>query len=280
MPIFVAGDLTHHWKATPELINFLLAYMPTVYAVAGNHDLPYHDYDQRHRSAYWTLVEAGAVKNLAPGEPQMIGVGNPEGDLLWVQGFPWGTPLSPVPDPDDHLDDDGQDCHLDLAVVHDYCWQEGRGSYPGVDPGKHFKKHMEYLGGYDVMLFGDNHQPFKAEEQGQGVLVNAGAMIPRRSDEKMAGLVWVLCRDGSVRDYVLMDNRCAPWVEVEDVYGLGEAGLDLESAVDLLQRLGAATLDFGEAVREYLSGPGRGLPGAVATLVVDLVERAREAKRK
>src|ERR1044072_4673622 len=27
VPIFVAGDLTHHWNGTPELINFLLAYM-------------------------------------------------------------------------------------------------------------------------------------------------------------------------------------------------------------------------------------------------------------
>jgi DNA repair exonuclease SbcCD nuclease subunit len=65
VPVLIAGDVFDRWNAPAELINFAIDHMPTgVLSVPGNHDLPNHDLDQIERSAYWTLVRAGALSYL------------------------------------------------------------------------------------------------------------------------------------------------------------------------------------------------------------------------
>ena len=64
-PIVVAGDFLDHWNQPPELINFLIDELPeNIYGIPGQHDLPNHSYDHIHRSAYWTLVEAGKINDI------------------------------------------------------------------------------------------------------------------------------------------------------------------------------------------------------------------------
>jgi DNA repair exonuclease SbcCD nuclease subunit len=64
--LIVAGDVFDYWKSSPELINFAIVHMPECYAVPGQHDLPNHNYNDLHKSAYWTLVEAKIIKHLDP----------------------------------------------------------------------------------------------------------------------------------------------------------------------------------------------------------------------
>ena len=66
-PIIIAGDLFNRWDEPPEAINRLLAAMPPeVHVIAGNHDMPNHNYRELPRSAYWTLVESGKVIHQTP----------------------------------------------------------------------------------------------------------------------------------------------------------------------------------------------------------------------
>ena len=82
-PIFVAGDILDSAKEPPELINFLLDHMPTVYAIPGNHDLPNHNLKDIHKTSYYTLQKAGKIVNVPMNCP--VEVGN-----VVVQGVPWG----------------------------------------------------------------------------------------------------------------------------------------------------------------------------------------------
>lgn len=61
-PVWMAGDLFHHWKPSPYLLTETIGRLPArMSAVAGNHDLPQHNMDLIHKSGLQTLVRAGAL---------------------------------------------------------------------------------------------------------------------------------------------------------------------------------------------------------------------------
>jgi hypothetical protein len=90
--VICAGDIfdrnrkiSDGWDAPAELINFALEELPDgMYAIPGQHDLPNHQYIDIGRSAYWTLVKIGKIKNIAPGHFTNIG------PYLQLFGFPPG----------------------------------------------------------------------------------------------------------------------------------------------------------------------------------------------
>lgn len=148
LPVICAGDIFDRYNAGPELINFALAYLPRMYAIPGQHDLPHHSYEDIRKSAYWTLVEAGKILNLEPGKP--VGVG-----VMQLWGFPWGTPVEPCPETP-HLG-------IDVAVVHQYVWMKEHG-YPGAPEENRVKNFLGKIVGYDAVVVGDNHKGFKAHQ--------------------------------------------------------------------------------------------------------------------
>lgn len=243
LPLVIAGDLFHSWNAPPELINFALRWIgkdvPT-YAVPGNHDLPNHRYEDRRRSAYWTLACAGAVQTLVPGQPVEVGR-----DGLILYGYPEGYDPAPLlePEPD----------KTHLAVVHRYLWQDGMG-YPGADQEHHVLSTVKLLRGYSAAVFGDNHQPFRgAGMNGTGDLLNCGTFIRRRSDERdLHPGVGVLYDDGSI-EVVLTPCAEDEWVSLPElVQAIQGTGLDAEELVELLRDLGDQVPRFRDAVQAYL----------------------------
>src|SRR3990172_3116798 len=55
-PVLCAGDIFHKWNSPPELINFVMSQADcTKLTIAGQHDLPNHNFREIERSAYWTL---------------------------------------------------------------------------------------------------------------------------------------------------------------------------------------------------------------------------------
>jgi predicted phosphodiesterase len=60
-PIICAGDIFHTWNAPSELVNHTLSHIPIMGAIPGNHDLPLHNYEDMHRSAFYTLVMTDTV---------------------------------------------------------------------------------------------------------------------------------------------------------------------------------------------------------------------------
>lgn len=165
-PICFCGDLFDRHNPPPEAINFAIENLPVMYGIPGQHDLPYHRYADIKRSAYWTLVEAGKVINLNPGE----GVGT---GMLRLWGFPWGFEVTPLENP--------HSMAIEVAVIHSFIWTNTTG-YEGAPEESRLSKWRERLRGYDVAAFGDNHKGF-ISTKGDTKICNCGGFIRRKIDE-------------------------------------------------------------------------------------------------
>jgi len=237
VPIVVAGDLFDKWHApstTPELINFLLTELPDhIYAIPGQHDLPYHRYDERHRSPYGTLVYAGKIHDLLPRVVEHV-------PGLQMYAFPWGVDVVPL----EKGLQTTRDIHL--AVAHSYIWRVGF-SYPGADKLKHADYYKGCLVGYDAAVFGDNHKGFMVGSS----IINTGTLMRRATDERtykpQVGLLW---SDGKVEPHYL-DVSEDRWLVDDDVSsGIADVGASFDATkfVDSLQSLGPDSLDFRRAI--------------------------------
>lgn len=221
-PILCAGDVFDRWNPPPELINFALEHLPSMYAVPGQHDLPCHNYEDIHKSAYWTMVRTNRIVNVRPGHPFPLESG------LVVHGFPWGRPPAPVK---------RNPRWTQVALVHEYTWVEGAG-YPGA-PGKFDEARYE---GFGAAAIGDNHVPWA-----EGVAWNCGGFMRRNADQSglrpRAGL---LRADGRVEPYYL---DTAGEVLTVAPPSDAEAGADgVERFIRHIQDLQGAHVDYREAL--------------------------------
>ena len=221
LPLILAGDVFDTWNQPPEVINMVLDGLrhSIIYAVPGQHDLPYHDYEKVSRSAYYTLCAAGRVTDLLPSSQyRCCGF---ETARAGLHGFPWGTEPTPAPDMDE----------LQIAVVHAYCWA-GDACHPGAKEDDRADAWKAKLPGYGLRIFGDNHKAFSVP----GVL-NGGNFINRKADERAnVPCVWLIYSDGSVEP-IPLDTSKDRWDEVrldkgntpkyaKFVHGLGTLGTD------------------------------------------------------
>lgn len=242
-PIVYAGDVFHKWNSPPELINFALKSLPRGFAVAGDHDLPNHNYDERRKSAYWTMVEAGVLENLDPGMPKSMG-------LLTMYGFPWGTPVTPCPDPPHTF-------AVRLAVVHQFLWTKTTG-YPGAPEKGHLEKMRPLLNGYDAAVFGDNHKSFISRTNNGVVhtnLINTGCLIRRNSDEQYSPpTVGLLRKSGEIEPTSLSTEK-EVWISVpKEISKILENHPDVAAFVEELDNLQEAGMDFFGAVKQFIQG--------------------------
>lgn len=167
-PVIYAGDIFDRWGPPIELVNFAIDHLPRGYAVYGQHDMPNHAVEEFDRTAYATLIRAGVIENIAPGEH----VHTPAGELV-LHGFPWGVPIEPMLDP----------YAVHVAVAHRYIWTKGHTYHEQSANVQHTPTGFaDALKGYHVAHFGDNHSGFIAIA-GECWVANCGTLMRRRSDE-------------------------------------------------------------------------------------------------
>lgn len=232
-----AGDVFDRWNSPPELINFALDKLPTMYAIPGQHDLPHHNYGDIERSAYHTLVQAGKIINLGPGEV-VEPMGSHDGNIR-LRGFPYGH------NPKDHSPSTDSEA-LNVAVVHRYVWKKGFG-YPGAPPANQLKKKNAFIG-YNTIIYGDNHKAFTADGHH---IINCGTFMRRAIDEVAAPCVGLLRADGTAELLPLS-------IDGEDM-AIGENYEEIERVLDMgafireLEELGGdGALDFVGAITRFL----------------------------
>lgn len=237
-PLLYTGDIFHKWNSPPELVNFAIRHLPHGYSIAGNHDLPFHQYKDIKKSAYWTLVEAGKITNLKPNQQLMLG-------KFKVTAFPYGT---------DPVNPDVKTTCPHVALIHRYCWKDGH-SHPGAKPEDFVDAYCDTLDGFDGLVFGDNHQAFcYAAPRTPGRLgwVRNGGCFVRQTVTEMdvrpsVGLIY---DDGSLTE-VGLDCR-------EDKFHAAEetpAGLDDEEMAKLIEslnRVNSRPQDFRASVLRAL----------------------------
>jgi hypothetical protein len=231
-PIICAGDIFHTWNAPSELVNHTLSHIPIMGAIPGNHDLPLHNYEDMHRSAFYTLVMTDKVRLLS--EPTLVGE-------LAIVPFPYGAKLRPVkPHPSRTV----------VAVCHQYCWSNGSG-FPGASVSHHYKTLAKKLAGCDYAVFGDNHIPFEAEYAGVKIF-NCGGFIRRNMDEKKhLPSVGLLTDKGIVRHY--LDCKHDKFLTMEQTALAEKDGVTLavSNFIEELAALGDSDVDFEKAVNQY-----------------------------
>lgn len=234
-PIICSGDIFDKWNPPPELINFAIKHLPKMYAVPGQHDLPYHNYADMHKSAFWTLVEAGNVVLIPPDQPLILN------SFFQLHGFPWGSPLKPLEKKNTFL--------YDIAVIHHYVWKDGSG-FHGAAESSHVRELRKVLNGYDLAVFGDNHKPFisKKKHYDNCVFLNCGSLM-RRTIEQIDYVpsVWALNKDHQLEKYPL-DISSDVMIESEQKeknYG------EIQEFVKNLSSIEASSFDFQQAIKEY-----------------------------
>lgn len=257
VPVFCAGDVFDRWNSPPELINFAIARLPGrvhgFFAIPGQHDLPYHAHEQLHKSAYDTLVLAGAC--IAMGViPICFPFQAPNPDVI-VHAFPWNATLESL-----RPAARKRTTALHVALVHKYLCTADT-AYPGA-PDEAFIEYMsreKILAGYDVIVSGDNHRPFAETINGQ-LWWNCGGFLRRRSDEyehqPRVGLLW---SDGTMSEKLLDTSQDVLFVPDSK----SEANLSLNNSIKhLVAQLAAIdadnSLDFEAAIRKVVSREGVG----------------------
>jgi hypothetical protein len=256
-PLIVAGDVFDKPNPSPFVINFAMEVLPNTFAIPGQHDLQYHNYADRHKTAYWTLVQAEVITNMTPGLQTII-----NGSLIGI-GFPWGSEVKPLEEIVDKTQT--RDC-VYLAVVHDYIWTSGY-SYDKPPSEAAVSMWLNRLKGYTAAVFGDNHKGFLIEDRN---ILNAGTFTCRRSDERnYRPHVGLLKRSGEIEPYEL-DTSKDEWCTLEETEKKLQELDDFTELVDELNNLGADSLDFLEALKAGMAAK------QVGRAVGDIIRKAAE----
>jgi len=229
-PIVYGGDIFDKWNAPPEVINFALKYLPDGYAVPGNHDLKYHNWDDLKKTAFWTLVKAGKITLLKPNKPLEVG------DVV-LHGFPYGTELH-------GCNRDSHTFAVTIAVVHQFVWTKDTG-FTGADPSNRLKNIRSQLPGYDILHFGDNHKTFLV-----GNAFNPGSLMIRNADQKdHRPCVGLVKRNHEIVIHYL---NCSKDKYMEITPSEEKTALDMSKFIEGMEHLDVAVVDFQEVVKRWL----------------------------
>lgn len=168
--VYHSGDLFHKSKPSPRLLSWTIRALsdfgfPHLTVCPGNHDLPYHSWDQVDRSGL-SVLEAADVISIAGRNEYPIRSSN--------------------------------DCKI--YMVHEFVY---KGKEPWKNCGAYsiqkFIKKMDPLIGNmsegDIVLIGDNHQSFQHKYKGIR-FVNPGCIsIQRESERNIHPSVYVYCTE-------------------------------------------------------------------------------------
>lgn len=155
-PIIHAGDVFHHWKPSPLVMSqFLSNFHPKskypFLCIFGNHDLPQHNIEYRHKSGLHTLIEASAATMLPSchwgQKPEMVSLNVAEGKIL---------------------------------VWHTMTYT-GKKPWPNcTDPNA--QEILDDLNDVDLIVTGHNHKSFVVSK-GNRLLVNPGSITRFAADQ-------------------------------------------------------------------------------------------------
>jgi DNA repair exonuclease SbcCD nuclease subunit len=174
-PVLHGGDLFHHWKPSPWLISKTIEHLPKqFYSVAGNHDLPQHNLDLIDKCGVFTLWRSDTLM-LINYDESLKGL-FPLVGIVCIEGCHWNE----IPTGKKNKYDRISNTDRKMLIWHKFTYQ-GKEPWPDcVEPkaSKLLKQYPEY----QLIVTGDNHQPFVQEYEGR-ILVNPGSLSRQKASE-------------------------------------------------------------------------------------------------
>ena len=172
-PVLCAGDVFHHWKASPWLCQMTWHLLPRPFVtIPGQHDLPMHSLEDYEKSA---LSLIGSIDD----DVYVLNRMRFFTPAYHVTGFPFGTlddlETSKLIPKEEH--DQRQ-----ILMLHALTWSKKR---PSWDKGSWTDLELleRYGAYYDLIVTGDNHVGF-VTRRGGSLLVNPGSMMRMTADQK------------------------------------------------------------------------------------------------
>ena len=181
------GDLFHHWKPSPQLLSMAILNLPAKFhTIYGQHDLPQHKFDLRHKSGIHTLATDSTLTVL---EECHYGQKPIKGSIV-TRMTAKGEKIDTIPIQkimSQYIEMGGRN----ILVWHKMVWQ-GKKLWPDqVDPSA--KRILKQYPDYDLIVTGDNHKPFVEEytvylksdptKYVRRLLVNPGSMMRMTADQ-------------------------------------------------------------------------------------------------
>jgi len=173
-PVLCTGDLFHHWKPSPFLLSETMKHLPDQFhTVYGNHDLPQHNLELANKSGIYTLEMANEVNGISPPFITFVSYGMvpPDEDKNKILTWHVMTYKTNKPFPD---------CTSPKAI-------------------QLLKKYPQY----DLIVTGDNHQPFIEEYKGR-LLVNPGSLTRQSANEAHKPRVYLWYADTNTVEAVYL----------------------------------------------------------------------------
>lgn len=166
-PVICGGDVFDHYRVSPIVLAFAIAHLPEKFkSVVGQHDLPYHNFRLLGRSSVQVLINAGVMELLK-------GVGI----LNWGMDYQREKDRSTTEYDNCRLKIGGRKVMVAHRLVYDD--KEQSEPFPGAKGSKGTSTARSMLRAfytYDLILTGDNHNPFVTEYKGR-LLVNPGSLM-------------------------------------------------------------------------------------------------------
>lgn len=169
-PVLHGGDLFHHWKPSPYLISMAAKNLPiNFHTVYGQHDLPQHSLELKHKSGIYTLDSTLRKHQFHVLESASWGQ-KPDKVSVFVK-------VAKNKEEEKLL---SAEIYKKVLVWHKFNYI-GKKPWPDcTEPKAHSLLHKYPQ--FDLILTGDNHKPFVSKYEGR-LLVNPGSMTRQDADQ-------------------------------------------------------------------------------------------------
>ncbi|MHA1809392.1 MAG: metallophosphoesterase family protein [Candidatus Heimdallarchaeaceae archaeon] len=165
--IICAGDLFHEntkrIKPSPWLLQMALNYLPPMYVIPGNHDLPNHSLDLLDQSGL-SVLKAGSSDCIKLITEPLSKIETDNG--LKICGIPYGIPYT----------EEMKKAKGDILILHEMVWKTNP-PWPNAK-GYSAKEISNMFPGFKVIVVGHNHE-FMIKEN----VVNPGPLMRSKVTE-------------------------------------------------------------------------------------------------
>ena len=181
--LIIAGDLFHTSIVSPFLEAMTIKWISTIQALhssmiiiftPGQHDLPGNNFKHLEKSSI-EVLRCGC--DLFVPESGSLFITGPKNEHAFVS-VPYGEEL---PETIEKMRKDRTNLVSVSVITHRLLWSEKK-PYPGASVKGNVRRAAKEFVGADIVISGDNHQPFDVEENGI-TFINCGRCQTRTATE-------------------------------------------------------------------------------------------------